>query len=84
MPDDVKATDRDTWPSDATQRTPLAQDVAGRRRVAFEGAEASLALEGMRPAGPLYERVRADVIAGRISFDQAATELSALFGPDVE
>lgn len=55
-----------------------------QRREGFERAEASLALEGLYPSGRVYERVRAEVIAGRMTSDQAAAEISASFGPDVE
>jgi len=58
-------------------------DGASTRRAAFVSAEASLALEGMRPCGQIYEQARADVIAGRISFDEAAQRISASFGSDV-
>lgn len=57
---------------------------ARKRRAALERAEASLALEGMRPSGPLYDRLRVDVVAGRVSFEQAVAEISASFGPDIE
>ncbi len=64
---------------------PGCTDSAARKRLAaFECAEASLALDGLRPSGPLYERLRADVIAGRVSFEQAAFETSASFGRNIE
>lgn len=84
MPDDVKSTvSAASATGPASLRGP-AGGAARKRQSALERAEASLALEGMRPSGPLYERMRADVIAGRLSFDQAASEISASFGPDRE
>ncbi len=74
----------DTIPSKRTDEDVLAQKSILARQAAFASAEASLALEGLHPSGPLYERVRADVIAGRISSGQAAAGISASFGPDVE
>ena len=46
--------------------------------------KASLALKGMWPFGSLYEQLRADVIAGRVSFEQAVAEISASFGPHTQ
>ena len=78
MPDDVKSV------GSAVPASGRTDSAARKRRTALERAEASLALEGMRPSGPLYERLRVDVIAGRVSFEQAVSEVSASFGPDTE
>lgn len=55
-----------------------------QRRDAFERAEASLSLEGMKPYGDPYERLRDAVIAGHMTAEAAVAEISASFGPDVE
>ena len=39
---------------------------------AFQEAEASLALEGLDPSGPLYDKIKALRISGEISADEAA------------
>lgn len=70
---------------DAARILPEPMDGAARkRRAALERAEASLALEGLRPSGPFYDWLRVDVIAGRVSLAQAVAEVSASFGPDIE
>jgi hypothetical protein len=43
---------------------------------AFEQAEASLRLEGMTPT-EVFFRVKGRVLAGEITFDQAAEEINA-------
>jgi len=43
---------------------------------AYREAEASLRLEGLDPSGdPVYEAVKARVIAGKLSLDEAAAEI---------
>lgn len=44
---------------------------------AFAEAEASVRLEGMDPSGPLYDELKARVIAGEITVDQAIETLKA-------
>lgn len=44
----------------------------------FRKAEASLRLEGMDPSGtPLYESVKARILSGDITFDEARAEIQA-------
>lgn len=61
-----------------------ADATAEERRAAFARAEANMALEGMRPSGPRYERLRDAIVAGRMTPEEALAEISAAFGPDVE
>lgn len=49
---------------------------ANELRDAYREAEASLRLEGLDPSGdPAYEGVKARVIAGTLSLDDAAAEI---------
>lgn len=44
----------------------------------FRKAEASLRLEGIDPSGtPLYESVKARLLSGEITFDEARAEILA-------
>ena len=44
----------------------------------FRKAEASLRLEGMDPSGtPLYESVKARIIAGEMTYDEGKAEIRA-------
>lgn len=48
------------------------------RLTGFSKAEASLRLEGMDPSGtPLYESVKARILSGEITFDEARAEVLA-------
>jgi hypothetical protein len=48
------------------------------RLTGFRKAEASLRLEGMDPSGtPLYESVKARLLSGELTFDEARAEILA-------
>jgi hypothetical protein len=48
------------------------------RLTGFRKAEASLRLEGMDPSGtPLYESVKARLLSGELTFDDARAEIMA-------
>jgi len=50
------------------------------RLAGFRKAEASLRLEGMYPSGtPLYESVKALLLSGELTFDDARTEIMAYY-----
>lgn len=48
------------------------------RLTGFRKAEASLRLEGLDPSGtPLYESVKARLLSGELTFDEARVEIRA-------
>jgi len=48
------------------------------RLTGFRKAEASLRLEGMDPSGtPLYESVKARILSGEVTYDEARAEVLA-------
>ncbi|WLS81270.1 antitoxin VbhA family protein (plasmid) [Erwinia pyri] len=48
------------------------------RLTGFRKAEASLRLEGMDPSGtPFYESVKARILSGELTFDEARAEILA-------
>lgn len=48
------------------------------RLTGFRKAEASLRLEGMDPSGtPLYEFVKARILSGEVTYDEARAEILA-------
>lgn len=57
----------------------MTDDLALQLRLAgFRKAEASLRLEGMDPSGtPLYESVKARLLSGDLTFEDARAEIMA-------
>ena len=57
------------------------EDKSKLRTEAFREAEASLLLEGLDPTtDPRYREIKAKLIAGAISFDEAEAALNAQYG----
>jgi hypothetical protein len=57
------------------------EDKSKRRADAFRDAEASLLLEGLDPTRDArYREIKAKLIAGAVSFDDAEAELNAQYG----